>query len=473
MKANKYINIILYKLKNFLYNGKLFLGGILLLMINPACEEFTEIDPPVSSLIGETVFTNDATATSSITGIYSRMVESSRGFATGRESISFLTGLSSDELLNFSSSGQIEFFDNEVSISNLSIQKWWGEFYRYIYTANSIINRLAMSQEVNVNLKRQLEGEAKFVRALCHFYLVNLFGPVPIVTTSDQEINALVARNDETEVYDQIIIDLKEAQALLEEEYVSAERIRPNRASATALLARVYLYTGNWVNAEKEATLVIENELYNLESDLNNVFLINSVETIWQIQSIFPNFSTFEATTFILNRAPRRVSLNDELVNAFEVGDNRILNWVGSITPTVETFYFPFKYKAGFAFDLPPTEYLVVFRLAEQYLIRAEARVRQGNMVGAQADLNAIRNRAGLANTSASDVASLEMALEQERKVELFTEWGHRWFDLKRTGRIDLVLSNIKLGWQSTDQLFPLPELELDRNPNLNQNLGY
>jgi hypothetical protein len=120
----------------------------------------------------------------------------------------------------------------------------------------------------------------------------------------------------------------------------------------------------------------------------------------------------------------------------------------------------------------------MVFRLAEQYLIRAEARAQQGNVSGSQSDLNAIRTRAGLPNTTANDKASLLTAIQHERQVEMFTEWGHRWFDLKRTGTIDAVMSVIapaKGGgaWNSNKALLPLPLGDLQADQNLTQNPGY
>ncbi|MDO5969574.1 RagB/SusD family nutrient uptake outer membrane protein, partial [Flavivirga aquimarina] len=119
-------------------------------------------------------------------------------------------------------------------------------------------------------------------------------------------------------------------------------------------------------------------------------------------------------------------------------------------------------------------EYPVVFRLAEQYLIRAEARAELGKISEAQSDLNVIRNRAGLGNTTASTKEALRDAILDERQVELFTERGHRWFDLKRRGEAADVLAPLKPSWQDTDVLFPIPESELLLNPNLlPQNDGY
>ena len=115
----------------------------------------------------------------------------------------------------------------------------------------------------------------------------------------------------------------------------------------------------------------------------------------------------------------------------------------------------------------------MVMRLAEQYLIRAEARAQQGNISGGLSDLNVIRNRANLIDISGVSQNELLKDIIQEKRIELFTEWGHRWLDLKRTNNTDAILSPIKPNWNSEDKLYPIPLRELDSNPNLNQNSGY
>jgi hypothetical protein len=145
-------------------------------------------------------------------------------------------------------------------------------------------------------------------------------------------------------------------------------------------------------------------------------------------------------------------------------------------------YYYTFKYRIGSTNGTStPVEYTTVLRLAEQYLIRAEARARQGNMTGGAADLNIIRNRAGLSNYSgAMDQTSLINAIMHERQIELFAEWGHRWFDLIRTGSVDTVLGSpgnvcqSKGGtWSSNSKLYPISQTELTNDPNLTQNPAY
>ena len=114
-----------------------------------------------------------------------------------------------------------------------------------------------------------------------------------------------------------------------------------------------------------------------------------------------------------------------------------------------------------------------MFRLAEQYLIRAEARAEQGDLTGAATDLNAIRSRAGLGATTASNQINLLAAILHERQVELCFEEGFRWFDLKRTGTIDAVLGTVKPTYKPYAALYPIPFTQTQLNPFLTQNPGY
>ena len=187
--------------------------------------------------------------------------------------------------------------------------------------------------------------------------------------------------------------------------------------------------------------------------------------------------NAFDAVIYVLDAVPDVVSLNEDFYNMFDINDARRNNWIGTFTDGVETWFYPFKYKVvptNTQPNPPITESLTIFRLAEQYLIRAEARAQLSNVAGAQEDLNIIRSRANLPNTTANNQALLLEAIQEERRFELFTEGSHRFFDLKRTGQIDAILSAIKPNWETVDQLYPLPQSDFDKNPNLRpQNPGY
>jgi hypothetical protein len=117
---------------------------------------------------------------------------------------------------------------------------------------------LSGAKNLTLGLRSQLIGEAKFVRAFCYFYLVNLFGDVPLVTSTSYTVNTGLGRTSVNEIYQQIIQDLKEAQEMLSTSYPTPGKVRPNKWAATALLARAYLYMGNWADAEAQATAIID-----------------------------------------------------------------------------------------------------------------------------------------------------------------------------------------------------------------------
>ncbi len=445
------------------------LGCYLVSIAIPSCKKFVDIPSPKNELGTTAVYSDSLTAVASQTIIYSQMAGSSTYI------IPFYTGLSSDELLNFSTNPAIsEFYANALESSNGSVRSFWNQTYQYIYYANAVMEGLKSSAEISNSLKDQLTGEAMFVRAFWNFYLVNLFGDIPLILTTDYKENQYAKRMPVAKVYQQIIEDLISAQNLLTPDYsyFNGERIRPTKWAATALLSRVYLFKGDWENAETQASQIINNNTdFSLSSNLDNVFLANSNEAIWQLMPVNPNQNTAEGYFFILNDIPNTVSLSNGLINNFEPGDQRRQDWIDSISVSGKVYYFPYKYKVKSSSVL--TEYSMVLRLAEEYLIRAEARVEQNNIPGAQADLNVIRNRAGLPNTGADNKNDLLKAIGHERRVELFCEWGHRWLDLKRTNVADDILSPMKPNWRPTSVLFPIPSMELQNDPYLTQNPGY
>lgn len=457
-------------------NGKKIIFAALILFLF-SCQDFIEVDTPKTKLVSSSVFTNDVTATAAISAIYNRLLSDQNFASGGLKSLTFLYGLSSDELTLFSQDqGLKAFYDNTILPTNTDVDRIWGDSYYIIYSSNAIIEGLAKSTGVSAQVKKQLEGESKFIRAFCHFYLVNLFGSIPYITTTDYRLNAVISRSPNEKVYQSIITDLQDAISLLSSDYVTGERVRPNKWAAVALLSRAYLYAGDWENAEIFASEIIENtDMYSLV-DLNDVFLKNSQETIWQLMPIIPGTNTLEGSRFISTGIPQQAALNAELLDAFESTDNRKNNWIGSVTQDGDTYYFPYKYKLASTTSVSE-EYSMVLRLAEQYLIRAEARLQNDKLTGqgsAEDDVNVIRNRAGLGNTTAKTKDELTVAILQERRLEFFSEWGHRWFDLKRTNKLEETLNGIKPGFDTSDTLLPIPESEILVNPNLKpQNPGY
>ena len=472
--------------------------GIVLIFISlfySSCKKFVQIDAPTSSITTSETFSDSADANAAIMGIYANMINTGNPeFSSG--AITIYCGLSADELINFNNDNDLnQLYTNAVLAPNGNVYlDLWNKAYPIIYQANACIEGLQASSGIATLTKNQFIGEAKFIRALCYFYLVNLFGDVPYISSIAWEQSSVASRTSKDEIYQNIIADLKDAQMFLRSDYSIAggERIRANQFAATALLARVYLYTRDYVNAESQSSGVINNTVtYSLDSDLNSVFLKNSSEAILQWGLNPPNASlgnlTPEGYGLVANSATSQPHyyLTQQLLNGFEQGDQRKVAWIDSTTYDLDNikYYYPYKYKLGNAqfTGADATEYYMVLRLAEQYLIRSEARAEQGNdLSGAISDLNVIRKRAGLPDLPASlTPAQILTAVAQERRIEFFAEWGHRWLDLKRTGQIDAVMSIItpqKNGggvWNSYQQLYPIPFGELSLDPNLTQNTGY
>ncbi len=474
-------------------------------MIFSNCTKFVNPPPPENLITDINVYSGDGSAIAVLTGMYTSMSATYQNFSAecfvGPYGISAMAGLSSDELglagdVGASDLIHLFYFQNALTVNstNSAGYGYWSLFYNYIYTCNAAIEGLtnASSGSLTPVVRQQLLGESFFLRAFCYFYLTNMFGDAAVTTTTDYKLNAQVSRSPQSAVYQQIISDLKQAKSLLSTNYldgsllnVTTERVRPTKAAAGGLLSRTYLYTGDWVNAEKEADSVIENAgQYSLDNDLSQVFLSNNPEAIWQLQPTVIGHNTEDGWVFNLpatgpsggNGYP--VYLSRQQLASFEPTDLRRTEWVDSVIVGTDTFYYPFKYKSAIL-NAPVTEYQMVLRLGEQYLIRAEARAEQNNINGAQSDLNAIRVRAGLSSTSASDNPTLLSAIWHEHQTELFSEWGDRWFNLKRTKNIDAVMNTVTpqkangAAWNSYQQLYPLPLTDIHSDMNLVQNNGY
>lgn len=448
-----------------------------------SCEDFVEVDTPNNSLIRSQIFENDATAKSAMIGIYNQLHLAA--FSNGsRSSVTLLSGLSADNIRNINTANftRMEFEQNELLANNPNNLDIWSSAYNMIYMTNSLLEGLVDADKISNELRVQMEGEARFIRAFTYFYLVNLYGDVPLVLTTNYRENELVSRNTQTEIYDQILYDLNESTNLLGANYSDGERTQVNNYAATALLARVYLYLEDYEKAEEFSSTVIQtNSTYEILENLNEVFLANSKEAIWQISPIGSGGQvshTNEGNIFIIDPIfsfLASIQLQNEFVSIFNDQDKRLGNWIGYHTG--KDAFFAFKYKIRNSNEFPIKEYSMVLRLAEQYLIRAEARAKQGKITEAIEDLDVIRGRAGLdligdINPTISQEELLDKILLERRK-ELFAEWGHRWLDLKRTGRASEVLGENNSFWENTDVLYPIPSQERMKNPNLSQNNGY
>jgi hypothetical protein len=437
---------------------------VTLLALN-SCKKLVEVDLPQNQLTTKAVLSDSTTALSALVNIYAL-------FPSTIDQ-TFHTSLSvySDELDYSQNNPAInEFRQAYVSAANTRDLTLWKNFYFIIYSCNDLIGNLQTGKAMTAGQIRQFTAEARFLRAFAVFYLTNLYGPVPLPIKTDVSSTALLARSDTASVYQQISGDLSSAREFLPATYPSAGKVRANRYAASALLARVYLYRQDWVKAEQAAGEVIHSTQYQL-SGPDQAFMAGSSGTLLEFAT--PNGFNSSTTEFIPLSGKPNYPVSAHLTAQFEPGDLRFINWIKSTTAGGITYAYPNKYHNRSA-NTAAAENLVALRLPEQYLIRAEALIRQSKLNAGLADLNAVRQAAGLQNLPPGSQQELIKAVYQERETELFAEWGHRFFDLKRSGRANAVLGSAKPGWKTNvSLLLPIPQNELIHDHNLTQNAGY
>jgi hypothetical protein len=455
------------------------------MLFSTGCEKIIDIDPPLNQVTTDQVFASDKLATAARSAMFSSLSQT----PTQSQNLTTYSSLQGDDLLYLSNVVLLqEFNNNSYTILSTGQSSIFSDWYANIYRANAIIEGLKSATGTSELIRTRYTAEAKFIRAYCYFNLVNTYGDVPLVLTTDPTFSAFLPRETSANVYVQIITDLIDAKTNLLSDYSATanDRVGVNKFVATALLARVYMFTGNYAAAETNASEVIASSLYGLVPKATmgtGVFVKNSIESIWQMSPpiVTTNQYTNEAGVFIPSTLTTLTTygyrIDPKFIGLFTPSDQRRISWMGSGTFANEVYTYPFKYKYrtnALAVAASVSEYQVVMRLAEQYLIRAEARARIGtNLTGALNDLNAIQTRAGATLTTAADATTLISDIALENRKEFFCEQAFRWYNLKRTGQADAVLGALKAGYRPISKLLPIPQAATDANYNLTQNPGY
>lgn len=437
---------------------KLFFLTILLSAVS-ACDVLDV--KPQDAILASEAFKDKKGIEKGILGAYSAFQDLSY---YGRSYLIF-SDLAADNLDHPADATAVEYTqvdNNAILPENGSIDGIWTSAYEGINIANNVLEKVPDMADMTDAEKEKALGELYFIRALNHFNLTNYFGDIPLKTTPTVGTGNLdIARTTKADVYDQIIEDLTYAEQHLP---AGGEKVRASKFAATALLARVYLYKGDYNLAITKATDVIDNGGYQI-IPYQDVFADGSGESIFEIDFTNLNRNRIAEYNFPKTLNGRReVAPSPGLVNAIETDDARdtvTLKYAGALA-------YANKYN-----DLSVgADNVIVLRLAEMYLIRAEATTRlEGDIDAIQDDINVIRTRATLDDTEADTYAELLTAIERERRIEFAFE-GHRWFDLVRTGRAIDVLTNVS----NLDQtLFPIPleEIQTNKSPGMIQNHGY
>lgn len=361
-----------------------------------------------------------------------------------------------------------EFAANDINAGNSIIDGIWTANYDGINRVNNVLHKLPGIPDATAAEKAVFEGEALFLRALFHFNLANFFGGVPIKTTPTLDLSNIdQARNTADEVYLQVIDDLKIAVEQLPE---SVEAGRASSYSAAALLARVYLtrfqISGIQEMADKAiemADKVINEGGFTLAPSYADLFNGNNTEPIFQVVFDAQNYNRLAQNFFPISLSGLYIiAPSPGFMTSFDSIDSvRFVN-----TAMIDTLDKPYcnKYRD----IVTGTDRVLVLRLAEMYLIKAEALAyTNGDVDEIKTNINVVRTRAGLPDTEANDIESLKLAIENERRHEFAFE-GQRWQDLVRTKRAVPLLG---ISEQAT--LFPIPLSEMQTNKKMTQNDGY
>lgn len=439
----------------------------LFIILASSCKSALDVAPQ-TSISDEVTINNGASAETAVRGMY-RALASDNYYGVTFQAIGYLSG---DNLKRAGSLGIIsDFVDHNVKADNGYIANAWLGIFTTINRANHIIEKvssLPLEPTFNQVKKDQLLGEAYFVRALAYFDAARIWGGVPIYLKPTLTIkdNQGKSRNTISEVYSQVLSDLKDAELLLPN---TTNRIRATKKTVWALMARVYLYQEEWNEAVTYSTKLIDDTNYSLIKPFSSFFANNASNTP---ESIFElAYSANETNGHRNNWLPstnggvRQWAPNDAfitLVNNPTIGGNR--NSMVSKMANVNEWYSNMYYRN------PATDPAFVLRIAEMRLIRAEALAQLDDYDYALLDLNKVRSRADLANSDADplDKEEILLAIENERRLEFAFE-PHRFFDLVRTDRAKDVLN-----LASKDRyVLPLPIKETLIDKALEQNIAY
>lgn len=463
------------------------------LFIISSCKKYLDIPNPTNSVSTTAAFENKG----SIDGMMNQMYSNFSGFVYGVDMARYSSAMA-DDGYNPTTVVNWAIYQNNNITPAVTLPVHWDFIYQVIYMANLMLEGLpgATAPGFTATDKKAYIAASKTIRACAYFQLVRFFGDVPLITDTDVPVNGVKPRDPAASIYTAIEKDLQEAIADLPGTLGTKYFIN-NKYIPEAVLAQVYLTQGKWAQAEAAATSIINSNLYSLAT-VTNVFLQSSNEGILvtaPITSFANAANNFKVGSYALQLWPegffkvflegRAFALSPDLQNSFETGDQRWLNWVklsntaNYANPVNRMFAYKYKYNANFytaAIPAGQEEDNKIIRLAEMYLIRAEARAQQNNVVNAAVDINRIRTRAGLANTTAATQTDMINAVLKERRVELFFEGPSRWLDLIRTGKANAVLSAISYktaNWKPTMTLLPIPATVITANPALTQNPGY
>ncbi len=473
---------------------KYIIVALITLIFNQCTKDFLDTVPK-STISTQNYFKSATDAENALVGCYSTVISSETNW-----DMTIMLDVSSDN--NYAGGDnpdnfKVDNFTRDPII--MYIPTLWTGFYDAINRCNTVLKYVPgiIDPKLDVGNRREIiQGEASFLRAFAYFNLVRIFGEVPLTitpteSTDPKTINLFRAPVDE--VYAQIINDLEYCISVLPKADVSTQKGgHATQGAAYAMLAQVYAAKtpADWNKVKEYCDEVISSGVYQLLPDYDQLFdgdHYNNSESIFEIQHAKPSYTTWTYQLWcppsISGDTWRKFNTPSvDLVNAFrEEGDSIRLHssiifenigqyWVDPVYGDIVPFPFKWRHPSGWASD----DDWYVIRLAETILLRAEAKNELNDISGALDDLQIVRDRVNLPVKNLVSKDAVSEAILLERRLELAFEC-YRWYDLLRTGKAISTMQN--LGYTNAvaprDLLWPIPQDERNRNPNLTQNPGY
>jgi hypothetical protein len=482
----------------------------ILLLGAGGCEEKLLNQQPQSFIAPETFYSNESEAIAAVTACYDKL-----GNYTGMYPFRYqlIANLPTDDLVFARAAGTlviINTFTYDPSLREL--QSVWQEFYQLIQYCNYAIDRVPKTPMTNTTLRGRLEGEARFLRALAYLELVRLFGDLPLVTAPTTGFDGLkIARTPAQKVYEQIIDDLKKAEAVLPVSYTGSDIGRATTGAAKGLMAKTYLTMASpgtqginnkpqyWQLAADKCKEVIDLNRYTLQTQYTQTFATNNEnnnEILFDVQFSSGYGTTAAGEGTLVGSLYSPSGSNNfygrpDLYNSFAATDARrgfvvtevknpttgvVTKFPASTGGSNSTFVITKWINTANLGDADGALNYIILRYGDVLLMQAEALNEANKTTDAYVPINQIRKRAGLAElVTGLSQATFRDAVQKERRWELFAE-SSRWFDLVRWGKLVSTMKalNDPLS-QIADKhvLFPIPQSEMDRNPALVQNAGW
>ncbi|HLO54538.1 MAG TPA: RagB/SusD family nutrient uptake outer membrane protein [Saprospiraceae bacterium] len=459
---------------------------IIIVFFLSSCSDNLDI-VPITQKSADNFYSSETEIESAITGLYA-ILQNGGLYGLDIIGVGEVPGEDSFEEIAANDAGRFGQLDDfSTNAANDLVSNIWQQSYRGIQRANVVLNRIDPIDYTKPETKTQRIGEVKFIRALLYFNLVRLYGDVPLVVEETINPSSFFGkgRTSAKDVYAQIEKDLNDAIQNLDNTKVYG---RPAKGAALALLADVQMNQGNYQGAVTNLATIVNSNIYKLMPSTDKIFGVaneKNAEVLFEIVFQSGIDGNREGSPAATQFRPSGVTGNAKghnlpstgFVNMYDTVDTRKKDYVG-VNTAKNPFYYSTKYEVSTTgVNDSGTDYYVI-RYADVLLKYAEA-LNEINMTSEAArHLDAIRNRAGLGNTTATTKSEMAAAIDMERRSEFIGE-GHRWFDLKRTGKAIETMNkwfadngkNVVI--DQDNLILPIPQSQIDTDPAISQNSGY